>query len=268
MSKIRGSDTSKSVSMETIPDNLAEFFEKNPRPALAFSGGVDSTYLMYVCRELDVDMIPVFYTGGFQTVAQLVNAENLCQRYKFTPSFVEDNILTVPEVVANGENRCYQCKKRMITAMWNQVKGFDRAYMMDGTNASDDPSNRPGMRFLEEFGVRSPLKECGLTKPDIRRLSKAASIPIWDMPSDSCLATRIPTGTALTVDDLVRTERAEKGVRMLGLKDIRVRTSGNAAILETLPSQKDVLEENKDEVEDILLRYYDSITYAERKPGL
>lgn len=254
--------------METVPDSLAEFFERNPHPALAFSGGVDSTYLMYVCRELDVDMIPVVYTGGFQTVAQLVNAENLCQRYKFNPSFVEDDILSVPEIVANKEDRCYLCKKRMMTLMWNQVKGFGREYLMDGTNVSDDPIGRPGMRALEEFGVKSPLRECGLTKTDIRKLSKAAAIPIWDLPSDSCLATRIPFGTELTVDNLARTERAEKGVRMLGLKDIRVRTSGDTAILETLPSQKDILEENRDGIEDIILRYYDSIEYAERKPGL
>ena len=254
--------------METIPDNLKEFFEKNPHPALAFSGGVDSTYLMYVCRELDVDMIPVVYTGGFQTVAQLVNAENLCQRYKFNPSFVEDDILSDPEIATNGEDRCYLCKKRMMNLMWDQVKEFGREYLMDGTNASDDPSNRPGMRFLEEFGVRSPLKECGLTKTDIRAYSKAASIPIWNMPSDSCLATRIQTGIELTDENLIRTERAEKGVRSFGLKDIRVRTTADGAILETLPADKDVLEKSKEEIEEVLLRYYDSIAYAERKPGL
>jgi len=256
-----------SGNMETVPDGLVAFFEDNPRPALAFSGGVDSTYLMYVCRTLDVDMIPVFYTGGFQTVSQLVNAENLCQRYKFTPSFVEDSILEDPDIAANGADRCYLCKRRMLGLMWDQVKGFDRAYLMDGTNASDDPASRPGMKALDELGVRSPLRECGLTKTDIRRLSKAAAIPNWDLPSDSCLATRIPQGTALTEDNLLRTARAEKAVRVLGFKDIRVRTKGSGAVLETLPSQKNLLEENRDEIEDILYGYYDSVEYAERKPG-
>ena len=254
--------------METVPDSLIEFFEKNPSPALAFSGGTDSTYLMYVCRRLDVDMIPIFYTGGFQTVGQVMNVYNLCQRYNFNPEFVEDDILVDAEIAANREDRCYLCKKRMLKLMWNRVKKFGCKYMMDGSNASDDPASRPGMKALEEFSVRSPLRECGLTKPEIRRLAKEANIPNWDMPSESCLATRIPFGTEITEENLQRTSRVEKEIRVMGFKDIRVRTVGNGALLETLPSQKDLLEENKGSIEELLLKHYDSVSYGERKPGL
>ncbi|MBP5735628.1 MAG: ATP-dependent sacrificial sulfur transferase LarE [Candidatus Methanomethylophilaceae archaeon] len=251
--------------METIPDNLVKFFEDNPKPALAFSGGVDSTYLMYVCRRLDVDMIPVFYTGGFQTVAQQVNVENLCQRFNFNPEFIEDDVFECKEIAANGPDRCYLCKKRMATLAWKRVKKFGCKYMMDGTNASDDPATRPGMRVLDELGIRSPLRECGLKKEDIRRLSKEAGLPTWDLPSDSCLATRIPTGTPVTRENTQRVNYVEKEIRVMGFKDIRVRDIDGNARLETLPSQKDLLEEMKPDIEAVLLKHYKSVTYGERK---
>jgi uncharacterized protein len=252
--------------MDTIPDNLVKFFEDNPHPALAFSGGVDSTYLMYVCRKLEIDMIPVFYTGGFQTVAQLVNVENLCKYYNFNPEFIEDDIFECEDIVANGPDRCYLCKKRMATLMWKRVKKFGSKYMMDGTNASDDPATRPGMKVLEEMGIRSPLRECGLTKDDVRRLSKEARLSTWDLPSDSCLATRIPTGTPITWENTQRVNYVEKEIRVMGFKDIRVRDIDGNARLETLPSQSDLLEEMKPEIEKVLLQQYKSVSYGERKP--
>jgi len=252
--------------METIPDNLVKFFEDNPRPALAFSGGVDSTYLMYVCRRLEVNMIPVFYTGGFQTVAQLVNVENLCKYYNFSPEFIEDDIFEHEDIIANGPDRCYLCKKRMMGLMWKRVRKFGSKYMMDGTNASDDPATRLGMKALEELGVRSPLRDCGLTKEDVRRLSKEARLSTWDLPSDSCLATRIPTGTPLTWENTQRVNYVEKDIRVMGFKDIRVRDIDGNALLETLPSQKDLLEELKPDIEEVLLKHYKSVSYGERKP--
>jgi len=229
--------------MDGIPDSLVQFFKENPKPALAFSGGTDSTYLMYVCRRLDVDMIPVYFLGSFQTVGELVNVENLCKRYEFNPEFIEYDTFKEKDIVANNADRCYRCKKLMFTKMWDRVKQFDRKYMMDGTNASDNRDDRPGMKALEELGVRSPLKECGITKADVRRLSREAGLNSWDFPSNSCLATRIPTGTVITEENLDRTERVEKDLRLIGLRDIRVRTvDEDNALLEVLPSQQDFLE--------------------------
>ncbi len=252
--------------MEGIPESLVQFFKDNPKPALAFSGGVDSTYLMYVCRRLDVDLIPVFFMGEFQTVADLVNVENLCKRYNFNPEFIEVNVMAYKDLTENGENRCYLCKKLMFIKMWERVKQFDRNYMMDGTNASDSPEERPGMKALEELGVRSPLRECGLTKEDVRRLSREAGLNTWDQPSNSCLATRIPHGMKITRDLLMRTNMAETDLRAFGLKDIRLRTTmdGNA-LLEVLPSQQDFLEEHKEEIERMVLDYYPGVSYGTRK---
>jgi len=252
-------------NMETIPDNLVKFFEDNPKPALAFSGGVDSTYLMYVCRRLEVDMIPITYTGGFQTVAQLANASNTSQRYNFTPEFIEDDIFECKDVIANNEDRCYLCKKRMMGLIQKRAKKVERKYVMDGTNASDESADRPGMKALEELGIRSPLRECGITKEEVRRLSKLAGLPSWDRPPEACLATRIPYGNMITEEALHRADLVEKEIRLMGFKDIRVRDSNGAATLETLPSQKDMLEEMKPDIEKLLLEKYDSVSYRERK---
>jgi len=137
---------------------------------------------------------------------------------------------------------------------------------MDGTNASDDPAARPGMRILDEMGIVSPLRICGITKDEVRRLSREEGIPDWDKPSDSCLATRIPTGTTITAEALERTYRSEKEIKALGFRGIRVRSIGGGARLEADPEQKDLLDANRDAIEKILLKYYDSVSYGERRP--
>ena len=251
----------------SIPQSLKDFFIENPRPALAFSGGVDSTYLMYVCRKLEIDMAPIFVLNGFQTTREFVNARNLCNRYYYDIKTAEIDSLSDANIAANGPDRCYLCKKRIFTLVTKWAKSQDR-YVIDGTNASDNPDDRPGMKALEELGVRSPLRECGITKPQVREYSRLAGIPNWDMPSDSCLATRVQTGMKLSYRTLEKVEKAEMQLRLLGFNYIRVRVTPEGARFESLPSQKDLLEESKDEVEEILLKYFDSVSYGERKPGL
>ena len=107
----------------------------------------------------------------------------------------------------------------------------------DGTNASDDAGDRPGMRVQREFGVRSPLRECGLTKAEIRALSREAGLPTWDMPSRACLATRIPAGTGITEEALLRVEGAEEALSRLGFRDLRVRKLGEVARIQ-LPEEE------------------------------
>ena len=251
--------------METIPEGLVKFFEENPRPALAFSGGVDSSYLLYVCWKLGVETAPIFYTGGFQTAEQRANAEELCKHYNLNLEIIEDDIFGCEQVIANGPDRCYLCKKRIGTLIQERAKTLGCSYVMDGSNASDDPATRPGMKILDELGIRSPLRECGLMKSDIRRLSKEAGLSTWDLPSDSCLATRIPTGTTVTRENTQRVYRAEKEIRAMGFRDIRVRDMDGDARLETLASQNDLLEEMRSDIEKVLLKQYKSVSYGERR---
>ncbi len=211
-------------------------------------------------------MIPIYFMGDFQTVNELVNVENLCKRYNFNPEFIEFDTLSEGSITANTQDRCYLCKKMMFERILKIAKKYGCKYVMDGTNASDDPSTRPGMRALSELGIRSPLRECGLTKEDIRRLSREEALPTSDIPSNSCLATRIPFGTVITKNLLQRTYQSENKIRVMGFKDIRVRTKGNGALLEVTPAQKELLDEKRSEIEEILLKYYDSVDYGERIP--
>lgn len=250
-----------------IPDSLRRFFEENPRPGLAFSGGSDSTYLLYVCHILEVDVVPYFVRGSFQTPEEEETVRASCTRYGFEPRILNVNVFDSPGIVSNGPDRCYLCKRFVFSRIIEAAKRDGRAYVMDGTNASDDPAGRPGMRALEEMGIISPLRICGITKADVRRLSKEAGIPGWDRPSDSCLATRTPTGTSITEDGLRRTYEAEKAVREFGFRGFRVRTRGTGARLEIDPSQRSILEEYMEEIEAVLLKYYDSVSYGERTPS-
>ena len=107
-------------------------------------------------------------------------------------------------MASNPPDRCYHCKRSLFTALLAAAKADGFPVVLDGSNASDDAGDRPGMRALRELEVRSPLRECGLTKSDVRRLAREAGLPVWDKPSYACLATRVPTGTAITREDLGR----------------------------------------------------------------
>ena len=141
-------------------------------------------------------------------------------------------ILDDGTVVSNPPDRCYYCKRRIFSTILAAARRDGLDTVLDGTNASDDASDRPGMRALRELGVRSPLRECGLTKPEIRRLSEEAGLFTFDKPAYACLATRIPAGERITAEKLRRTEAAERYLFSLGLRDFRVRSMGDTAKLQ------------------------------------
>ena len=246
--------------MNPVPESLSSLLKSLSPSVLAFSGGSDSSYLLYACRESGVEARPIFIKGAFQTERELRRAKEFCSSLGIPLEILHVDVLSDPAIAANTESRCYLCKNRIFRMLLEASDGV----VIDGTNASDDCAKRPGMRALEELGIRSPLRECGLSKNDVSDLSKIAGLPTWDLPSDSCLATRIPTGTTITPELLERTEKAESEIGGMGFLGFRVRTVGSGARLETLPSQSGLLESRKDEIAEILLKYYDSVTFAER----
>ena len=145
---------------------------------------------------------------------------------------LELDALADPRVAANPAERCYYCKQNLFRALKARAAADGYTVLLDGTNASDEAGDRPGMRALRELEVRSPLRECGLTKADIRRLSREAGLFTWDKPAYACLATRLPTGDALTEDLLARVEGAEDALFRLGYADFRVRVFHGAARLQ------------------------------------
>lgn len=208
---------------------LQEFFAQNPKVALGFSGGVDSAYLLYAAVQAGVDVTPYYIRTAFQPEFEQQDACKLAKQLGVRLKILRVDILADPQVTANPENRCYYCKRQLFGTLARQAAADGIPVLLDGTNASDDEGDRPGMRALQELSVRSPLRECGLTKAKIRQLSREAGLFTWDKPAYACLATRIPAGRKILPEDLRRVERAENAMHALGYKNFRVRLYHGAA---------------------------------------
>lgn len=236
--------------------NLDGFFHRHPQAALAFSGGADSSYLLYAALQRGADVRPYFVKSPFQPAFELEDARRLAEQLEVELTVLPVDILAVPEVAANPPERCYHCKRAIFSAIASAAAGDGYSLLLDGTNASDAEGDRPGMRALRELEVRSPLRECGLTKEEIRRLSREAGLFTWDKPAYACLATRIPAGTAITAQALARTEEAEHFLFSLGLRDFRVRLLDGCARLQVPAAQFPRVLEHRAAITAELGRYY------------
>lgn len=239
--------------------NLQEFFIENPKVALAFSGGVDSAYLLYAAKKHGAEVRAYYVKSAFQPQFELEDAKRLAKELGADMRVLQADVLGDGLVMANPADRCYHCKKRIFTEIGKAVAADGFPVLMDGTNASDDVGDRPGMRALQELSVRSPLRESGLTKDEIRRLSKEAGLFIWNKPAYACLATRIPTGEPIAAEKLQKTEQAEDYLFSLGLTDFRVRMFGDAARLQFTKEQLPKVLEKRTEIIKELKKYYDAV---------
>ena len=220
---------------------LQHFFAENPNVAVAFSGGVDSAYLLWAAKQYGNKIRAYYVKTPFQPQFEYEDALTIARQLDVPMTTVELDILADPAVAANPKDRCYHCKRQLFTALLDAARADGFPIILDGTNASDDASDRPGMVALWELGVRSPLRECGLTKSEIRRLSRDAGLFTHDKPAYACLATRIPTGTTITAELLSRTERCEGFLRELGFSDFRIRLMGDAARIQIREDQLGLL---------------------------
>ena len=216
---------------------LEQFFQENPRCALGFSGGVDSAYLLYAGVKAGADIRPYFIKTVFQPAFELADAQKLAQGLGVEVTVLELDALADPRVAANPADRCYYCKQNLFRTLKDRAIADGYPVLLDGTNASDEAGDRPGMRALAELSVRSPLRECGLTKAEIRARSREAGLFTWDKPAYACLATRVPTGTAITREALERVERGEDALFRLGFTDFRVRLLDDAARIQVPAEQ-------------------------------
>ena len=208
---------------------LEQFFKSNPSAALAFSGGVDSAYLLYAAKKYGADVTAYYVRTPFQPQFEYDDAVKLAEALNMPMRTILMDVLEDPEITANPANRCYYCKRRIFSAILEAAHADGYRLILDGTNASDDASDRPGMVALRELQVRSPLRECNLTKDEIRRLSKEAGLFTWDKPAYACLATRVQNGAEITVEDLQRVEQSEEILRKMGYFDLRIRLFYGAA---------------------------------------
>lgn len=238
---------------------LLAFFKENPKAALGFSGGVDSSYLLYAGVQAGADIHPYYIKTAFQPQFELDDAERLCAQLGVPLTVLELDVLKNEAVTANPPDRCYYCKTALFGALSAQALADGYTLLLDGTNASDDAGDRPGMRALKELHVCSPLRECGLTKAEIRRLSREAGLFTWDKPAYACLATRIPSGDAITAEKLLATERAEAFLFSLGLTDFRVRNYHGAARLQFPEAQLNAVLAHRAEILQELKKDYPAV---------
>lgn len=240
--------------------NLSDFFRENPQAALAFSGGVDSAYLFYAALAQGARVKAYYVKSAFQPQFELEDALRLARELRGDLQVIEADVLSNSDVASNPAERCYYCKKMIFNAIARHARqdGFD--LLMDGTNASDDAGDRPGMRALTELSVRSPLRECGLSKAKIRELSREAGLFTWNKPAYACLATRIPTGTLITEEKLKRTEAAENQLFSMGFTDFRVRMTSDTARIQLPADQLGRALQMRTQIVEELKNYYDAVT--------
>ena len=238
---------------------LEQFFQENPRCALGFSGGVDSAYLLYAGVKAGADIRPYFIKTAFQPAFELADAKKLAAGLGAEVTVLELDALADPRVAANPADRCYFCKQNLFRTLKERAIADGYPVLLDGTNASDEAGDRPGMRALAELSVRSPLRECGLTKAEIRARSREAGLFTWDKPAYACLATRVPAGETITAETLARVEGAEDALFRLGYTDFRVRVFHGAARLQLPRGQMERAVREAETIQAALKPYFTPI---------
>ena len=220
---------------------------------------MDSSYLLYAGLTFNANIKAYYVKSAFQPEFEMQDALKVAKHVGVEITVLELDVLKNTKVISNPPDRCYYCKIDIFGVLQKQADDDGFSFIIDGTNASDDASDRPGMRALSELSVRSPLRECGITKVDIRRLSKDAGLPTWDKPAYSCLATRIPTGCHITKDLLHRVERSENVLFALGFTDFRVRVYHDAAKMQFPIDQLSKALDRREEIIQAIKPYFPEI---------
>jgi len=204
---------------------------------VAFSGGVDSTFLLKAARDLLGDeVLAVTVAAAVHPAAELAEAKELAAAIGVRHIVVDVDALAMPAFQENAPDRCYHCKGDVFAQIQRLASENGIANVADGTNADDAGDDRPGLKAVAELGILTPLRDAGLTKADIRELSRELGLPTWDKPAYACLATRFPYGTEITAEKLRMVEQAEAAVRKLGFTASRVRHHGDVARVEVRPA--------------------------------
>lgn len=227
-----GDMMAKNEKLERLEGYLANL----EKLAVAFSGGVDSTFLLKVAHMILGDnVVAITVNGAIHPGWEIESSKEIASRIGVRQILLDMDIFKNENIVTNPPDRCYHCKMAIFSMIKKTAKGYGIKNVADGSNIDDAGDYRPGMRALKELGILSPLRDAGLGKEEIRILSKELGLPTWDKPALSCLATRIPYNTRITEETLSMIEAGEDFLRGLGFSQIRLRHLGNLAKIEVPP---------------------------------
>lgn len=216
---------------------LKEYLKDLDKVILAFSGGIDSTFLLKVCKDILSDrVIPVTIVSPYIPSSEIEEIKKICKTLNVNNKLIEIPIIS--DIKENPKNRCYLCKKFMFSKILDEAKKLGINHIIDGTNFDDTKDFRPGLAALKELKIKSPLLELGFTKKEIRNISKDLKIKIWDKPPYPCLLTRLEFDEEITLENLKRVEDAEKFILSLGFKEVRVRNHKDIARIEVSSKER------------------------------
>jgi uncharacterized protein len=224
------------ASLIAKQEALIASLERAGRVMVAFSGGVDSSYLAWAAhRALGENCLSVTAVSPSYPESHRAMAEQLVEEFGFAHRFIDTHEMQSPAYRANASDRCYHCKSELFDKMdrLGTELGFD--LVSYGVNTDDTSDFRPGQRAADEHGVLAPLQEADLSKQEIRTLSRAAGLPTADLPASACLASRLPYGTEVTIERLGQVEKGEEILRGLGFRQVRLRHHGELARVEIDP---------------------------------
>lgn len=230
-------------------EKLKEILATMDSMVIAYSGGTDSTLVLKVAHDvLGENAIAMTAVSASLPVSDRIEAEEIARQIGAKHILIDTQETSDPDYLANTPNRCFFCKNETYGRMADYARQHGFAVIVDGTNADDTGDFRPGRRAASEYHVRSPLLEAGLTKDEIRQLSKELGLPNWDKPAAACLSSRVPYGTKITVDMLSQVERAEAVLHGMGLRQLRVRHHGQVARIEAEPADFPRLLEHRSQI--------------------
>ena len=248
------------LNVEEKLEQLKKTLREMGTVLIAYSGGVDSSFLAVTAHEvLGLNSLAVFASSPVAPPMEKEAAESLAHQFGLRFRIIESNEMANPDFVANPPERCYYCKRELFSELKPIALAEGLKWVADGTNADDLSDYRPGRKASAEAGIRSPLLEVGLTKAEIRQLSRAQGLPTWDRPASPCLASRIPYGIPVTAETLNKIAQGEKYLHNLGLRQVRLRHHGDIARIEL--DQPDMAKIIKTDIRQGIIEHFKALGY-------